>query len=104
MLSIRSHLHNVQNLTTAPTLVGIVKIGITRMIPANMMMILCKIFNWPIFLSFPPAGVLKVLPDVVLLPTASVVAHLNSHRQPVNFSLKMRFFKFKVSSEPDLSS
>ena len=34
MQSIRSHLHNVQNLTTAPTLVGIVKIGITRMIPA----------------------------------------------------------------------
>ena len=56
-----------------------------------MMMILCKIFNWPMFLSFPPAGVLKVLPDVVLLPTASVVAHLNSHHQPVNSSLKMSF-------------
>jgi len=45
-------------LTAAPAFVGIMKVGIARMMPAR---------------------VVKVLLDVVLLPTATVVAQLYSH-------------------------
>ena len=84
-------------LTTAPAFVGIVEVGITRMMPVVIWMQVRKGFRLLLpydLIMMRPARVLKVLLDVVLLPTAAVVAQLYSH-----CSTTTKFSANKVNSE-----